>query len=82
VISDLTVDDNNHVTGITTTKYTSKNTTYTPELSLNTDKEIVVALKDQDGTIKSDSLDIVHTIKIDTTDIEVRPGTNIGAVYS
>ena len=82
VVSGLTVDDNNHVTGITTTKYTSKNTTYTPELSLNTNKEVVVTLKDQDDNAISDSLDISHTIKVDDTTITVKPGTNIGAFYS
>lgn len=83
VITGLTVDDNNHVTGIATTEYEAKDTTYAPEIGLNSDKELYVSLVNQDDLIwDSESLDISHKITIDGQEYNVKPGDNLGEIYS
>lgn len=83
VITGLTVDDNNHVTGIATTEYEAKDTTYTPSLTLGNDKSLVVALTNQDGSeTAATGLDISHKITIDGQEYNVKPGDNLGAIYS
>lgn len=83
VITGLTVDDNNHVTGIATTEYEAKDTTYVPNLTLGNDKSLVVALTNQDGSeTAAAGLDISHKITVDGQEYDVKPGDNLGAIYS
>ena len=83
VVTGLTVDDNNHVTGISTTEYEAKDTTYTPSLTLDNNKNLVVALTDQDGSeTAATGLDITHKITIDGQEYDVKPGDNLGEIYS
>lgn len=83
VITRLDVDDHNHVTGIDTTEYEAKDTTYTPGLALSSNKGLVVSLTNQDdSTVSAASLDISHKITIDGQEYNVKPGDNLGEIYS
>lgn len=78
VITGITADDNNHVTGIQKTTYKIQDTTYTIDASLNNDKNLVVALKDENGTTtSSDSLDISSTLTVNGTDYTIEPSGEI-----
>lgn len=78
VITGITADDNNHVTGIQKTTYKIQDTTYTIDASLNNDKNLIVALKDENGTTKSsDSLDISSTLTVNGEDYTIEPSGKI-----
>lgn len=81
-ITGMIVDDNNHITGYTTTQFTAQDTTYTIVGSTNENK-IKIDLKDQSGSIKSTAeVDITHNITIDDKIYTVKPGDALPAIYS
>lgn len=85
VITGITADDNNHVTGIQKTTYKIQDTKYTIDASLNDDKNLVVALKDENGTTtSSDSLDISSTLKVNGVDYTIQPSgeTTLPSYYT
>lgn len=79
VITGITADDNNHITGIQKTKYTIQDTKYTVDASVNdSTKNLVVTLKDENGTgASSDSIDISSTIVVNGTDYVIKPTGSI-----
>lgn len=84
VITGLTVDDNNHITGIEKTTLIAENTTYNVETSIDSDGKLVVGLKDQDNNIESATpLDISFKVGIDGEEAKnVHPGGSLGNIYS
>lgn len=85
VITGLTVDDNNHITGIEKTTLIAENTTYSVETSIDDDtKKLVVGLRDQDSNlINANPLDISFRVKIDDEEEkDIHPGTSLGNIYS
>ena len=84
VITGLTVDDNNHITGIEKTTLIAENTTYSVETSIDSDGKLVVGLKDQDNNVESATpLDISFKVGIDGEEAKnIYPGGSLGNIYS
>ena len=76
VITGITTDDNNHVTGIEKTTYTIQDTTYTPDLLLDaTSHELTIILEDENGNrTNKDTQDISFNITIDGEEKVIYPG--------
>ena len=82
VITAIKADDNNHITGYTTTDFTATNTTYSLEGNRNSNN-IEIKLKDQNDSVKSTaSVDVTHQITIDDIVYTVKPGDELPAIYS
>lgn len=79
VITGVTADDNNHITGIQKTKYTIQDTTYTVDASVDgSTKNLVVTLKDENGSNSSSgSIDISSTVVVNGTDYVIKPTDSI-----
>lgn len=88
VITGLTADDNNHITGIEKTTLTAQNTTYEVQTSIDNTNEnkgkLVVGLKDQENTIvNATPLDISFKVDIDGKgEKNIHPGNSLGKIYS
>lgn len=88
VITGLTTDDNNHITGIEKTALTAQNTTYSVETSIDNTNEnkgkLVVGLRDQDNNVVSATpLDISFKVDIDGKgEKNIHPGGSLGNIYS
>lgn len=88
VITGLTTDDNNHITGIEKTTLIAQNTTYEVQTSIDNTNEnkgkLVVGLKDQDNNVVSATpLDISFKVDIDGKgEKNIRPGGSLGNIYS
>lgn len=85
VVTGLTVDDNNHVTDIEKTVYTIQDTTYTPGIELDSNKDLIVSLEDENGVKLSTSpLDISFKVTVDNNAEAtiIKPGSNLGNIYS
>ena len=79
VITGITADDNNHITGIQKTKYTIQDTTYTVDASVDeSTKNLVVTLKDENGSnSSSDSIDISSIAIVNGTKYVIKPTDSI-----
>lgn len=88
VITGLTTDDNNHITGIEKTTLTAQNTTYEVQTSIDNTNEnkgkLVVGLKDQENTVvNATPLDISFKVDIDGKgEKNIHPGNSLGKIYS
>ena len=88
VITGLTADDNNHITGIEKTTLTAQNTTYEVQTSIDNTNEnkgkLVVGLKDQENNVVSATpLDISFKVDIDGKgEKNIHPGNSLGNIYS
>ena len=79
VITGITTDDNNHITGIQKTKYTIQDTKYTIDTNVDdSTKNLVVTLKDENGSnSSSDSINISSTVVVNGTKYIIKPTDSI-----